>query len=139
MFEFAYPWVFVLLLLPFAINKMPLYYRANRFALRISFKEDIDAINSAKSDVSGISRATSVQKALLALLYLLVVTALAKPQYIAKPLSQDVSQRELLVSIDLSGSMQTKDFKDANGTLINRLDAVKMVLGNFFKARQGEK
>lgn len=139
MFEFSYPWVFVLLILPFIIHKLPWYYMANRAALRISFKEDIDAITQGKSAVTGISRASFWQKVLLGMVYILVLTALAKPQYIGEPLSKEISQRELLVAIDLSGSMSTMDFKDSNGTSIDRLEAVKMVLGNFFKARKGEK
>jgi len=139
MFEFSYPWVFVLLILPFVINRLPLYYSCKRSALRISFKEDIDAVNGTQSKVSGISRASRSQKIFSWLVFGLVVTALAKPMYIAEPLSQEISQREVLVSVDLSGSMATKDFKDKNGTLINRLDAVKMVLGDFFKQREGEK
>ena len=139
MFEFSYPWVFVLIMVPFVIYRLPWVYISNRSALRISFKEDIDAINQSKSTISGISRASFWQKVLLGSIYLLVLTALAKPQYIGEPLSKEISQREVLVAIDLSGSMSTMDFKDSNGTSIDRLEAVKMVLGNFFKARTGEK
>jgi Ca-activated chloride channel family protein len=139
MFEFAYPWVFILLVLPFVINRMPFYYISRRSALRISFKEDIDAANENTHEISGISRATQVQKLMSLLIYALLITALAKPLYIGDPLSKEISQREVLVSVDLSGSMATKDFVDSNGTKINRLDAVKMVLSDFFKARQGEK
>ncbi|MEA3455154.1 MAG: aerotolerance regulator BatA, partial [Campylobacterota bacterium] len=139
MFEFVYPWVFGLIVLPFIVNRLPWIYISNRSALRISFKEDIDAIKQNKNDSSGISRASTFQKILLFVVTMLVVTALAKPQYIGEPLSKEISQRELLVSIDLSGSMATKDFKDSNGTSIDRLEAVEMVLGNFFKERKGEK
>ena len=139
MFEFTYPWVFALIVMPLLLNKLPIFYFSKRTALRISFKDDIDAIEEKKSDVSGISRATLLQKVLLISLYLLILTSLAKPIYIGEPLSKDISQREILVSVDLSGSMATKDFHDVNGTLINRLDAVKMVLGDFFKEREGEK
>jgi len=139
MFEFSYPWVFLLLVLPLVINRLPLYYISKRSALRISFKEDIDAVTGEKNTVAGISRATRVQKILLWLLYLLVLSALAKPLYIGEPLHKEISQREVLVSVDLSGSMATKDFKDKNGTSIDRLEAVKMVLSNFFKQRKGEK
>ena len=139
MFEFSYPWVFILLLLPILISKAPWYYISKRSALRISFKEDIDAVNHHASSTNGVSRASFWQKVLLGMVYILVITALAKPQYIGEPLSKEISQREVLVSIDLSGSMATKDFKDENGTSIDRLEAVKMVLSNFFKARQGEK
>ena len=136
MFEFDYPWVFVLIILPFIINRLPFYYISKRSALRISFKEDIDAIAQNKSEVSSISRATGFQKTMLFVLYLLVIVALAKPKYIGEPLSKEISQREVLVSVDLSGSMATKDFKDGNGTSIDRLEAVKMVLGDFFKVRK---
>ena len=139
MFEFSYPWVFILLVLPYVVYKLPWVYEANRSALRISFKDDIDAVTSGTSSVSGLSRASTWQKVLLMLVYVLVIIALAKPQYIGEPLTQELSQREVLVSVDLSGSMATKDFKDANGTAIDRLEAVQMVLKNFFKARQGEK
>ena len=139
MFEFTYPWVFLLVVLPLIINRLPLYYYSKRAALRISFKEDIDAVNGAKRKISGISRASRFQKIFSWIILLLVLTALAKPLYIGEPLSQEISQREVLVSVDLSGSMATKDFKDKNGTLINRLDAVKMVLFDFFKQREGEK
>ena len=139
MFEFEYPWVFVLIILPFIISKLPLYYMSKRSALRISFKEDIDAVTRGKSQVSGISRVTTVQRVMSWLLFVLVLTALAKPLYIGEPLSKEISQREVLISVDLSGSMATKDFKDQNGTYIDRLEAVKMVLGDFFKVRKGEK
>lgn len=139
MFEFSYPWMFVLLLLPFVIYKAPWYYISKRSALRISFKEDIDAVNGESHAQSGVSRASLGQKILLVLVYLLVVMALAKPLYIGEPLSKEISQREVLVAIDLSGSMATKDFKDSNGTSIDRLEAVKKVLASFFKARKGEK
>jgi len=139
MFEFSYPWFFVLIILPFIINRLPWYYISKRSALRISFKEDIDAVKRSKSEVSGISRASLAQKSVLILIYFMVIIALAKPQYIGEPLSKEISQREVLVAIDLSGSMATKDFKDQNGTSIDRLEAVKMVLGNFFKERKGEK
>lgn len=139
MFEFSYPWAFILLLLPVFISRTPWYYISKRSALRISFKEDIDAVNGDNKSTSGISRASLLQKVLLVLVYILVIIAMAKPQYIGEPLSKEISQREVLVSVDLSGSMATKDFKDKNGTSIDRLEAVKMVLGDFFQVREGEK
>lgn len=139
MFEFSYLWVFILLLLPVFISRTPWYYISKRSALRISFKEDIDAVNHQTSSTNRVSRASLLQKVLLVLVYILVIIAMAKPQYIGEPLTKEISQREVLVAIDLSGSMATKDFKDKNGTSIDRLEAVKMVLGNFFQVRQGEK
>jgi len=139
MFELSYPWAFLLLLLPVIVHRSSFYYLAKRSALRISFKEDIDAVYPHKERISGVSRATFWQKVLLGVSYILVVIAMTKPHYIGEPLSQEISQREVLIAVDLSGSMATKDFKDKNGTAIDRLEAVKIVLGDFFKAREGEK
>ena len=139
MFEFNYPWVFTLLLLPLFIYKMPWFYLAKRSALHISFKEDIDLANRDTNATNGVSRASFGQKTLLTLVYILVTIALAKPLYIGEPLSKEISQREVLVSVDLSGSMATKDFKDKKGNDIDRLEAVKMVLSDFFQVRKGEK
>ncbi|BAF73325.1 VWA domain-containing protein [Sulfurovum sp. NBC37-1] len=139
MIEFAYPWVFILTVLPFIINRAPLYYISKRMALRISFKEDIDAAMESRQEVSGISRATKGEKFLLFILYVLVLSALAKPNLIGEPVTKDVSQRELLISVDLSGSMMTKDFVNKEGKAIDRLEAVKMVLRDFLKERKGEK
>lgn len=139
MLEFSYPWVYILLIFPVIIYRSSFHYLSRRSALRISFKEDIDAASVHQKSTTGVSRASTFQKVLLSVSYLLIVTALAKPHYIGDPLSQEISQREVLVSVDLSGSMATTDFQDRNGTAIDRLQAVKMVLGDFFDARQGEK
>ncbi len=139
MFEFSYPWVFVLIIIPIIINKLPLFYRSKRSAVRISFKDDIDAISDTKDSTDGISHASKIEKLLTILLYILVISALAKPQYIGEPLSREIPQREVLVCVDLSGSMATKDFKDKDGKSLDRLQAVQIVLKRFFKVRKGEK
>ena len=47
--------------------------------------------------------------------------------------------RDLLVAVDLSGSMEATDFTDANGQNVDRLTAVKQVLDNFFSRRAGDR
>jgi len=139
MIEFTYPLVFILLLLPFVVYFSPLQYLSRRSALRISFMEDIRQSQGGKEESRGVSRATLFQKLMLLLVWTLVVTALAKPQLIGEPIVKEISQREILVAVDLSGSMSTQDFKNKEGKKIDRLEAVKNVLSTFFKKRQGEK
>jgi len=69
----------------------------------------------------------------------LLIVAVAKPQYIGEPITKEESQREILVAVDLSGSMSTQDFKAEDGKNIDRLEAVKLVLADFFEKRKGEK
>src|SRR5262249_17431390 len=47
--------------------------------------------------------------------------------------------RDLLVAVDLSGSMETKDFTDAAGQTVDRLTAVKQVLDEFLSRRAGDR
>jgi len=139
MVEFYYPFAFLLLLAPFLVTFSPFQYKSRRSALRISFMDDIRNIQDNKAQSTGVSQATLFQKLMLLVLWLLVVTALAKPQLIGEPISKEISQREILVAVDLSGSMSTQDFKGENGQNIDRLEAVKHVLSDFFDKRKGEK
>ena len=47
--------------------------------------------------------------------------------------------RDLLLAVDLSGSMETKDFKNAAGQTVDRLSAVKEVLNDFLTKREGDR
>ena len=47
--------------------------------------------------------------------------------------------RDLLLAIDLSGSMQTEDFKSPDGKTVNRLTAVKLVVDDFLKRRESDR
>ena len=60
-----------------------------------------------------VLRRTRVQWIQLLLMWLAVIAALARPQWLDEPLARDVPMRDLLVALDLSGSMDTRDFTDA--------------------------
>jgi Ca-activated chloride channel family protein len=139
MFEFLYPFIFLLLFVPLVIVLSPLKYRSNRSSLRISFMDDINSAQGDRKQSEGVSRATLFQKIILYGIWFLLVTALAKPQFFGEPIIKELSQREILVAVDLSGSMSTQDFKDEDGHSIDRLEAVKHVLSDFFIKRKGEK
>ena len=60
-----------------------------------------------------------------------------RPQWIEPPLHRDKPARDLLLLVDLSGSMDTKDFTDPAGAKVDRLTAVKQVLDEFLARREG--
>ncbi len=88
---------------------------------------------------SVVLKRSRVQWFVLALAWLGVVTALARPQWLEDPLIKEIPMRDLLVALDLSGSMDTRDFTNAQGDIINRLDAAKQVLGEFLARRDGDR
>ncbi len=75
---------------------------------------------------------------LAAAAWIALVVALAGPQ---RPLAHDVvtaSGREIILTMDLSGSMVKEDFV-LDGKPISRLDAVKQVAARFVAARRGDR
>ena len=64
---------------------------------------------------------------------------MARPQWIESPITKEVPTRDLLLAVDLSGSMETEDFTDASGKTVDRLTAVKQVLDEFLARRKGDR
>jgi Ca-activated chloride channel family protein len=73
------------------------------------------------------------------LVWLCALLALARPQIIEPPVTKEIPIRDLLLAVDLSGSMETKDFKNAKGQMVDRLTAVKEVLDDFLSRRNGDR
>ena len=65
--------------------------------------------------------------------------ALARPQWIEDPIVREEPTRDMLLAVDLSGSMEAKDFTDDRGQQVDRLTAVKQVLDDFLSRREGDR
>ncbi len=68
----------------------------------------------------------------------LAVIATARPQHIGEPLSLPASGRDLLLAVDLSGSMEEEDF-ELGGEWVDRLTATKAVAREFIENRVGDR
>ncbi len=73
-----------------------------------------------------------------ALLWLALVVALAGPRIVTPSLATPVSGREIMIALDLSGSMITKDF-ELDGEKAQRVDVVKRVASAFARRRKGDR
>ena len=69
----------------------------------------------------------------------MVLTALTRPQWIEPPIEKQIPTRDLLLIVDLSGSMETKDFTNTEGANSDRLTATKEVVGEFLLKREGDR
>jgi Ca-activated chloride channel family protein len=72
-------------------------------------------------------------------MWICVVIAIARPQIIEPPITKTVPTRDLLLAVDLSGSMDTQDFTNAEGETTDRLTAVKDVIDGFLTRREGDR
>ncbi|GHF81135.1 vWA domain-containing protein [Thalassotalea marina] len=132
MIEFALPWALIALPLPFLIYLLPAKNNGEAAALRMPTM--LPGVNSEKSHSQG--RKTPVS--LLMLLWCLLVAAASQPQWLGDPVSIPTEGREMMVAVDLSGSMQVEDM-ELQGRQVNRLDMLKILLGEFIERRVGDR
>jgi Ca-activated chloride channel family protein len=131
---FDWPWLFALLPLPFILRLiLPVAASGNEAALRVPYLADFESAS-----------ATSARRSLRRwpllvyfLLWLCLLCAAARPQWIGEPIELPVSGRDLMLAIDLSRSMEhpfTHNFRD-----ITKLQATKAVAGDFIEKRVGDR
>jgi Ca-activated chloride channel family protein len=140
MLTLAHPWLLALLPLPLLVWWLAPPHREPRRGLMVPFLPRL-AILSGQQPASGavVARGTWWRWLSVIVCWAAVVLAMARPQVIEPPVTKEVPLRDLLLAVDLSGSMKTTDFKDAKGETVDRLTAVKQVLDNFLAKRQGDR
>lgn len=140
MLTFAYPWMFLLCLLPLGARWLLPPHREQRRAVVVPFLNRLaEQTGQQPGSGSTILRGSVVRKVSVILTWLLVVTALARPQWLEPPVTREIPARDLLLAVDLSGSMETQDFKNKDGKSVTRLAAVKSVLDDFLSKRHGDR
>lgn len=140
MLEFQYLWAFALLPAPILVWLLLPPYRERQEAVRIPLFEQLAAA-AGRSPTRGavVLRRNFLQWILAPLAWVLIVLALARPVWVEDPVEKIQSARDLLMAVDLSGSMETRDMVDADGRRIDRLGAVKQVLRDFIARRDGDR
>ena len=134
MITFSWPWLFGLLPIPFLLRLvLPIAASGSEAALRVPFLADFES-----------TRTTTAQRSLRRwplfvyfLLWLCLLAAAARPQWVGEPIELPVSGRDLMLAIDLSRSMEhnfTHSFRS-----VTKLDATKAVAGDFIEKRVGDR
>ncbi|MET0355294.1 MAG: VWA domain-containing protein [Cellvibrio sp.] len=134
MFELQWPWLLALLPLPLLIIMLPAQ-KKEEAALRVPFFAQVKTLETKTNSLRSQKRAGAL---LLWLIWASLIFAAANPQWIGEPVSMPNSGRDLLIAVDISGSMKIEDMK-YQGNAIRRLDAVKMVVGDFVKNRKSDR
>jgi Ca-activated chloride channel family protein len=140
MLEFAWPWASALLPLPILIWWWLPPYRARQASVQVPFFERLAAATGQTPQQGAVvRRRRAVQVIVAILVWILVVAALARPQWVGDPLTREVSARDLVLAVDISGSMDQRDFRAADGQMLTRLDGVKRVIRDFISRRHGDR
>ena len=135
MLEFLYPWLLLAAPLPWAIYRWAPSRKREDAALRVPFFAQVDNLSSAVLPSSGRQWTALV---LLSVIWLCTLVAASAPRWIGDPIALPASGRDLLVAVDISGSMETKDMLLDNQR-VNRLTVVKKVVGEFVQRRRSDR
>lgn len=140
MFSFSYIWIFLLLPLPMILRKLTKPYQEERQAIQTPFFDELAELSGQEPGSGAIVRKQPLSRqVVVGFCWCLLVAALARPQWIEQPVIKEVPSRDLLLAVDLSGSMSTEDFTSGEGKKVTRLAAVKDVLDDFLKRRKGDR
>ncbi len=138
--ELGWPLALLALPLPILVWLLLPAHRERFESVRIPFFEQVAAATGlAPRRGSAVLRRTLLQWILAPLAWALVVLALARPEWVEPPLHRTETARDLLLAVDLSQSMETRDFASRDGGRLDRLAAVKLVLGDFIARRDGDR
>lgn len=133
-FDLAAPLALLLLPLPLlAARLLPPEGAGATGALRVPPSLVAEGLSQAERRARGTRRGL-----LLALLWIGLVAALAGPRLVLPGLALPASGREIMLAMDLSGSMERRDFA-LDGETVSRLQAVKRVGAGFIRRRAGDR
>lgn len=134
MFEMQWPWLLALAPLPLLMVFIAPKKRIEA-ALRVPFYQHASQL--AQQSKPGISKRPAKLLALW-LMWLCCLLAATNPQWVGEPTSMPSSGRDLLIAVDISGSMEQTDMAIA-GSRVTRLMAVKKVIGDFVVRRNSDR
>lgn len=127
MVSLEWPWLLVLTPLPWLYRRWRRATEPNLTALRAPAYA---ALFPDREITTGRSPQHRLRLALLALIWLALLGAAARPVWTGEPAALPTSGRDLLLAVDISGSMEIRDM-ELGDQLVDRLTAIKAVVGDF--------
>ena len=140
MLQFEYPWALALLPLPLLVYWLAPEFRDHGEAVRVPFFGRLVKLTGKDPQSGAVVQLKGPLQLLVGIAsWLLVIAALAKPVWVGEPIVQEKSARDMLLIVDLSQSMDERDFTGASGEKVTRLEALKEVLRDFIKRREKDR
>lgn len=136
MLNLHWPWLLLALPLPLLLRLLPAPRREAATALRVPFFQSLMALREQSRRPSQAPAAASQLG--LWLLWCCLVVAATGPQWLGEPQAMPSSGRDLMLAVDISGSMAQQDMKIQDSAL-PRITVVKAVVNEFVRQRQGDK
>jgi Ca-activated chloride channel family protein len=140
MISLAFPWALLLLPLPWLVWRFAPPHREQVPALRFPFfRRIVDVTGSQPRAGAVVLSRTRLQMIAAIACWCLVILALSRPERVGEPVEITRAARDVVLAIDISGSMDVRDFVSPDGTRKQRLAAVQDVVEDFVKGRNGDR
>ncbi|MBY6002304.1 VWA domain-containing protein [Salipiger bermudensis] len=140
MISLAAPWLLALLPLPLLVWRFTPPHRERESALRFPFFRRTAAAAGAEPRAGAVVLSRPrISAFTAALCWTLVILALARPERVGAPITIETAARDVVLAIDISGSMDARDFATPDGARIQRLAGVRQVVNGFVAGREGDR
>jgi len=144
MFDFHWPWMGLLLLLPLLARwlwprsqeEAQDQSEGQRTVLLHPTLEYLSAVYKVRHPGTPLS--SRIQHALMALLWVSLVLALMRPQWLENHTEVKTEGYDLMLAVDASHSMDALDFS-VDGRQVSRMAVIKGVMGRFISSRKGDR
>lgn len=135
MLEFTWPYAFLALPLPLLVYRLMARAPRQDSSLFVPFFEKLTRL---QSDSDSLSSGRLLNLICCTLIWVLVVLAASRPQWLGDPVELPSTGRDLMLAVDISGSMEAQDMVVGNRQ-VSRIDVVKAVVSDFVERREGDR
>jgi Ca-activated chloride channel family protein len=135
MLEFTWPYAFLLLPLPLLVYRLVARAPRQDASLFVPFFEKLTRL---QSDSENLASSRLLNLICCTLIWLLIVLAASRPQWLGDPVELPSTGRDLMLAVDISGSMEAQDMVVGNRQ-VSRIDVVKAVVSDFVERREGDR
>lgn len=140
MLELLHPWVLILAPLPLLVWWLLPAHKEHVSAVRVPFFSAVAEVSGETAREGSVVLARRrIQMFVAVAVWLLLLAALTQPQWAGEPVEKTDVARDVMLAVDLSGSMDQADLGPAEGEKATRLDTVKQVVGDFIAKLQGDR
>lgn len=140
MISLGLPWALMILPLPLLVWRLVPPHRERVQALRFPFfRRIVDTAGTEPGPGAVVLRRTRLQMSAAIIAWCLIVLATAQPERVGEPVEITRAARDVVLAIDISGSMDARDFAGPDDAPQQRLAAVRDVVRSFVEGREGDR
>lgn len=136
MIEWLWPWLLLLAPLPWLVRRFAPAAQTQEPALRAPFFDEWQQMNTRQAGRANGGRRLPALSVWL--IWLLLLTGAARPTWIGEPIELPDSGRDLMLAVDISGSMQMEDMQ-VGDAVATRIEAVRQLGAQFIASRKGDR